>query len=148
MSDFFNLQRFKVAQDVVYHKVVTELDQGRKNSHWMWYIFPQIQGLGSSSTARKFAITCREEAVAYLSDPLLKGRLIECCRLLLAVKEKSARDILGYPDDLKLCSSMTLFAQVAKQNENTRQTEAIFQQVLNRFYHGKPDPITLNKLRA
>jgi len=105
----------------------------------MWYIFPQIKGLGFSFTAREFAIESIEEAQAYLKDPLLKGRLLECSQLLLNIEVKSAKDILGSPDDLKLRSSMTLFAHANKE-------ECIFQQVLDKYYQGEMDHRTLSLL--
>jgi uncharacterized protein (DUF1810 family) len=135
----WNLERFKTAQDLVFHRVVAELEAGRKQSHWMWYIFPQIAGLGHSSTARRFAIVSLNEAKAYWQDPLLRGRLALCCQLLLKIRDKSASEIFGYPDDIKLRSSMTLFAGINPVN-------SIFHQVLERFFDGQPDPLTLKLL--
>jgi uncharacterized protein (DUF1810 family) len=129
------LDRFVEAQDGVYDDALAELTTGRKRTHWMWFIFPQIAGLGSSPTAQFYAIASLDEAKAYLAHPVLGPRLRECARALLAVDGRSAHDIFGYPDDLKLRSSMTLFARAADD-------PALFQAVLDRFYDG-PDPRTL-----
>ena len=115
MSDPFELQRFLDAQASVYPRVVQELSRGRKQSHWMWFIFPQIAGLGFSSMAQRFAIRSRAEAVAYLAHDLLGPRLVECTRLVIAASPKTITEILGSPDDLKFRSSMTLFDAVSKQ---------------------------------
>lgn len=139
MSDPFNLERFKVAQDVVYHRVVAELSDGRKRSHWMWYIFPQINGLGFSFTAKEYAIQSLQEAQAYLDDTLLNGRLTECSELLLKIENRTALEILGSPDDLKLRSCMTLFAQITDQS-------SVFRQVLDKYFQGEMDPLTLSQL--
>lgn len=140
MNDNFNLERFKQAQDTIYHRVVAELEIGHKTSHWMWFIFPQVAGLGLSAMARKYAIGDLAEAKAYLKQPLLYGRLIECCELVLANKNKNISQVLGSPDDIKLKSSMTLFHKSAPQ-------QAIFGRVLNQFYQGDFDQITLNLLQ-
>ena len=116
MGDLYNLQRFVDAQAAIYARVLAELQSGRKTSHWMWFIFPQIEGLGSSPMANKFAIASRAEAQAYLDHPLLGVRLRECTRLVTAIEGRSIDEILGYPDDLKFRSSMTLFAAVAAEN--------------------------------
>lgn len=138
-TDPFNLQRFLTAQDEVYDDVLAELTAGHKESHWMWFVFPQVAGLGFSLNAEYFAIGSRSEAVAYLEHPILGARLRECAGLLLAVDGKSATQLLGSPDDLKLCSSMTLFAQVAERDN-------IFTRVLEKYYSGVPDPATLTAL--
>jgi uncharacterized protein (DUF1810 family) len=135
MDDPYNLARFVDAQGPVYERVVAELRNGRKQSHWMWFIFPQIEGLGSSPMANKFAITSRAEAQAYLEHPILGPRLRDCTRLVTGVPNRSIEDIFGYPDDLKFCSSMTLFAAVAADNKD-------FTDALDRFYGGKADPAT------
>jgi uncharacterized protein (DUF1810 family) len=135
----FDLSRFVQAQAGVYEQALAELRAGRKHTHWMWFVFPQIAGLGSSATARHYAIASPAEARAYLTDPVLGPRLVECASALLAVEDRTAEQILGYPDDLKLRSSMTLFARAAPEIE-------VFQEVLDRFYDGKPDPQTLNKV--
>ncbi|MFI5938479.1 DUF1810 domain-containing protein [Actinoplanes sp. NPDC051494] len=137
MSD---LERFVTAQDGgVYDRALAELRAGSKRSHWMWFVFPQLDGLGFSATARRYAISDLAEARDYLADPVLGPRLAECARALLAVEGRTASQILGYPDDLKLCSSMTLFARAAGD-------PALFQAVLDRFYDGRPDPATLDLL--
>ena len=137
-SDRFDLQRFLDAQDPVYETVLAELRAGRKRSHWMWFVFPQLRGLGSSPTAVHYGIDSRAEAQAYLAEPVLGGRLRECTGLVLAVDGRSAGEIFGSPDDLKLRSSMTLFARAAGD-------PALFQSVLDRYYDG-PDPLTLKLL--
>jgi uncharacterized protein (DUF1810 family) len=136
-----SLERFHDAQAETYAQALAELRAGRKCSHWMWFVFPQLDGLGYSPTARHFAIRSREEAEAYLADPVLGLRLRECCAALLAIEGRSAHDILGSPDDLKLRSSMTLFAAVAPE-------DSVFRQVLDRYYDGEPDPRTLELLDA
>jgi uncharacterized protein (DUF1810 family) len=134
-----DLARFVSAQADVYDEALAQLRAGRKRTHWMWFVFPQIAGLGSSPTARRYAIASLEEARAYLTDTVLGPRLIECTSALLAVEGRTAEQIFGYPDDLKLRSSMTLFGRAAPEIE-------LFQQVLDRYYDGKPDPQTLNKV--
>ena len=140
-SDPFNLSRFVEAQRSAYEEAVDELRRGRKSSHWMWFVFPQIDGLGHSTTARFYAITCLDEAQAYLAHPELGPRLVACCDALLAVDGKSAREILGSPDDIKLKSSMTLFAQVSG-------APAQFAQVLDKYYSGRQDERTLELLKS
>ena len=139
MDTEFNLERFVQAQAPLYATVVKELKAGRKASHWMWFIFPQIAGLGSSATAREFAIVCADEAAAYLAHPLLGKRLRECSALVLAIDDKQAADIFAAPDDLKFHSSMTLFAEVAPD-------EAVFQDCINKFFDGESDPVTVDAL--
>jgi uncharacterized protein (DUF1810 family) len=139
MNDPYNLQRFVEAQEPVYERVRAELRNGRKESHWMWFIFPQIEGLGSSPMARKFAIASRGEAQAYLDHPLLGPRLRECARLVTGVPDGAIGDILGYPDDIKFCSSMTLFAKVAA-------VPGDFIAALDKFYGGEFDPTTVERL--
>jgi uncharacterized protein (DUF1810 family) len=129
------LDRFVSAQVSVYPSALAELTAGRKRTHWMWFIFPQIAGLGSSPAAQRYAIASLDEARAYLAHPVLGPRLRECADALLAVEGKSAEEILGYPDDLKLRSSMTLFARAADDPD-------VFEAVLERYYDG-PDPRTL-----
>lgn len=138
--DRFNLARFIDAQDGVYSTALAELRVGRKRTHWMWFIFPQLDGLGSSSMARRFAIRDLDEARAYLAHPILGQRLIECCRALLALPTTSATGIMGYPDDLKLRSSMTLFALVADGQPE-------FESVLAKFFGGCKDVQTLALLQ-
>jgi len=136
MSD---LARFISAQEGVYGLVLAELRGGQKRSHWMWFVFPQIHGLGNSATAIHFAIRSREEARQYLEHPLLGARLRECAELVLAIKGRSISDIFGYPDDLKLKSSMTLFAAVA-------ETGSVFVRVLEKYFDGERDGRTLQLL--
>jgi uncharacterized protein (DUF1810 family) len=140
-NDRFNLARFESAQAPLYEQALGELRQGRKESHWMWFVFPQLAGLGTSSMARHYAIQGREEAAAYLLHPVLGSRLLECCRTLLAVNGRSAAEIFGSPDDLKLRSSMTLFAQMADPG-------SVFSQVVDRFYAGEMDGRTLELLEV
>jgi uncharacterized protein (DUF1810 family) len=138
MTDSFELQRFVDAQAPVYSRVIEELRRGRKQRHWMWFIFPQIAGLGHSEMAQRFAISSNEEAVAYLAHPLLGSRLRECTALVNAVEGRSILDILGSPDDLKFRSSMTLFNAVASDPE--------FSEGLSKFFDGKADQTTLELL--
>lgn len=136
-DDPFALARFRTAQDPVFATVLRELAVGRKRSHWMWFIFPQLAGLGRSPTAQHFAIASRAEARAYLADPVLGARLQQATQAMLSVKGKSANDILGAPDDLKFHSSMTLFAAV------TDEANSIFQQALDRFFDRQADANTM-----
>lgn len=140
MTEEFNLQRFVEAQDPIYHTVTEELRIGRKRTHWMWFIFPQLKGLGWSSTARFYGIESLSEARAYLEHKTLSSRLIECATLVHQVEGKSARQILSTPDDLKLRSSVTLFRKADSTLE-------IFQSVLDKFYDGQADDKTLELLR-
>lgn len=137
--DPFNLQRFLQAQEPVYDRVQTELNNGKKRSHWMWFIFPQFAGLGGSEMSRRYAIHSREEALAYLEHPLLGARLRTCTQEVLNIRERSVAGIFGHPDDLKFHSSMTLFAQVAA-------ADSLFQQALNQYFHGILDDWTLSLL--
>jgi uncharacterized protein (DUF1810 family) len=136
-----NLDRFLAAQQGVYPRALEELRAGRKRSHWMWYVFPQLAGLGLSATAVHYAIADLAEARAYLAHPLLGPRLEECARALLDVPGRTAREILGSPDDLKLRSSMTLFAQVTG-------ADPVFRRVLERYYGGEADARTLELLAS
>jgi uncharacterized protein (DUF1810 family) len=138
-SDPHDLQRFLDAQHPIYGQVRDELQSGQKESHWMWFVFPQIKGLGTSATAQKYAITGIEEARAYLDHPLLGFRLRECTQLVIAVRDRSIEDIFGYPDHLKFHSSMTLFAHVATADE-------VFAIALNKYFDGKDDCKTLKQL--
>jgi uncharacterized protein (DUF1810 family) len=135
MTDPFDLQRFVDAQTPLYQRVLAELRQGRKQSHWMWFIFPQLAGLGHSATARQFAIASREEAVAYLGHGVLGPRLRQCAALVNAVEGRTITEILGSPDDLKFCSSMTLFGAVSSDPE--------FATAIAKFYGGRSDQKTL-----
>lgn len=133
------LTRFLDAQNQMYLTALNEIKCGRKKSHWMWFIFPQLKGLGRSSTADYYGIADLPEASAYLQHPILGKHLIEISTALLSIEGKEAVEILGTPDDLKLCSSMTLFSHV--ENTNT-----IFQDVLDKYFEGKPDRQTLHLL--
>ena len=142
----FDLERFVDAQVPIYEQVLQELASGQKRSHWMWFIFPQIQGLGSSPTARHFAISGMDEAVAYLNHPVLGVRLRECASLVYAVKGRSVSEIFGYPDDLKFHSSATLFAEATKRKPATDSGNQVFGDLLTRYFNGKPDQATLDRL--
>jgi uncharacterized protein (DUF1810 family) len=138
MTTVFDLQRFVDTQAPVYQRVLAELRTGQKQSHWMWFIFPQLAGLGHSPMARRFAIGSQQEAAAYLDHGILGPRLRESTALVNAVEGRTIREILGSPDDLKFCSSMTLFSAVSS---NPQFTEAIA-----KFYGGTPDRKTLELL--
>jgi len=138
-ADPHDLQRFVAAQRPVYAQVRDELARGRKQSHWIWFVFPQLKELGRSATAQRFGIASRAEAAAYLAHPLLGARLVECTELMLAVVGKSALEVLGPPDDLKFRSSMTLFAALAPP-------ASCFAAALDRYFDGAPDPATLTLL--
>ncbi len=138
MPDPFDLDRFVEAQAPVLAQVQQELGQGRKRSHWMWFVFPQLSGLGHSATARRYAIASSHEARAYLAHPLLGPRLIACSELVNRIEGRSAEQIFGQPDHLKFRSSMTLFAAVAPG--------AVFREALDRYFDGVPDPATAEML--
>ncbi len=139
MSDPFDLGRFVAAQNPVYERVRPELRAGRKSSDWMWFVFPQIAGLGVSPMARRYAISSLAEAAAYLADPVLGARLRECTALVLAIEGRGIGEIFGYPDDLKFRSSMTLFGRAAPG-------ERLFSQALEKYFPDGPDPATLDRL--
>jgi uncharacterized protein (DUF1810 family) len=139
-EDRFGLNRFVQAQEGAYPRALAEIKLGRKRSHWMWFIFPQIDNLGYSATAKFYSIKSKEEAKAYLDHPLLGKRLVECTEALLKTEGKTAAEIFGYPDDLKLRSSMTLFA-------STSGADSAFSRVLDRYFQGEPDQRTLELLR-
>ena len=136
----YDLERFKRAQTQDYAVALREIRSGRKRSHWMWYIFPQLRGLGHSGMADYYGIDGREEAVAYLADDVLGQRLIESSEALLALEDKDAERVFGFPDVLKLRSCMTLFAAVSEEG-------SVFQKVLDAYYHGERDELTLARLR-
>ncbi len=138
-SDPFDLQRFVDAQNPVYEQACAELRSGQKRGHWIWFVFPQLRGLGSSAMATAFGISSRREAEAYLAHPVLGPRLRECTRLVNLVEGRAIAQILGYPDDLKFRSSMTLFANVAPDGQ-------IFKDALEKYFGGEPDPLTLERL--
>jgi uncharacterized protein (DUF1810 family) len=139
-SDPFNLERFLGAQAAVYGNVLAELRSGQKRTHWMWFIFPQIEGLGGSPTSIHYAIKSMDEARAYLNHPVLGPRLRECAEVVRAVEGRTVSDIFGFPDDLKLRSSMTLFAAVA-------EPESVFGRVLEKYFQGRHDERTLQLLK-
>lgn len=139
MSDPFNLARFVEAQQRDYPQALDELRAGAKRSHWIWYVFPQLRGLGRSEMAEHYGISGLDEARAYLVHPLLGPRLDDCARALLSHRGRSAQQIMGSPDDLKLRSSMTLFQAAAPQ-------QPLFAEVLQAFYDGEQDAVTLQRL--
>jgi uncharacterized protein (DUF1810 family) len=139
VDDPLNLERFVRAQNPVFEQVCAELRSGGKESHWMWYVFPQMKGLGYSPTSLRFAIASREEAEAYLEHPILGARLKECTQLVLLIEGLSIRDIFGYPDYLKFHSCMTLFAQVTPK-------ERVFKEALDKYFGGELDRATLDRL--
>ena len=138
-DDPYDLQRFVEAQHPVYERVRGELTRGRKQSHWMWFVFPQIAGLGHSAMSVRYAISGLPEAQAYLKHATLGARLRECTRLLAQVEGRSALEILGSPDDMKFQSCLTLFCRAAPE-------EAIFGEVLQKYFDGVEDPQTLSRL--
>ena len=138
-NDRYDLRRFVDAQNSCFESVCSELKDGFERGHWIWFIFPQIQGLGHSPTAQKFAISSREEAEAYLGHPILGPRLRECTRLVNLIEGRSISEIFGYPDDLKFRSCMTLFAHATRDNQ-------IFVDALEKYCGGKFDPLTLERL--
>lgn len=139
-ADPFDLQRFVSAQRGVFDRALAELRQGRKASHWMWFVFPQIAGLGHSEVSVRYAISTVDEAIAYWRHDVLGPRLRACIEALLTHPGLSARQIMGSPDDLKLRSSLTLFAQAIPD-------EPLFAEALRRFFDGRPDPETLARLQ-
>ena len=139
-TDPFDLRRFLEAQESQYFQALAELQRGRKESHWIWFIFPQIDGLGHSSTSKHYAIKSMSEAREYLKHPVLGGRLKECCEAVLALGERDIAKVLGYPDDLKFRSSMTLFTKAAGQ-------ASVFARLLEKYFAGRPDERTLEILQ-
>lgn len=137
--DPYNLQRFVAAQASWLDQVYAELREGHKKGHWMWFIFPQITGLGYSEVSMYYAISCLDEAEEYLNHPILGPRLIECTRLVNVIANRSVRKIFGYPDYLKFHSCMTLFAQLSSRTE-------VFKQALEKYFQGKQDSQTLKRL--
>ena len=140
-DDPFDLNRFVRAQEGVHDRALAELKGGRKRTHWMWYVFPQIDGLGHSPTTKYYSIKSTAEARHYLEHPVLGARLVECGEALLALKGRSVSEIFGYPDDLKLKSSMTLFAAVAG-------SPSVFDRVLDNYFDGERDTRTLQLMRG
>ena len=141
MTDPYNLNRFVMAQEAVYSDVVTELMQGRKSGHWIWFIFPQIAGLGHSPVSQRYSLSSIEEARAYNAHPILGPRLIECTNLVLAAKDRSVEQIFGALDALKFRSCMTLFSVADPENR-------IFQKAVDRCFEGEPDTLTLKALTS
>ena len=139
MNDPFDLERFVNAQNPVFEQVCSELRQGCKKGHWMWFVFPQLRGLGQSSMAYNFGISSRDEAAAYLGHSILGPRLKECTQLVNLLEGRSIEQIFGYPDDLKFRSSMTLFSCVGSDNE-------VFVAALQKYFDGQPDPLTVERL--
>jgi uncharacterized protein (DUF1810 family) len=139
-EDPFDLERFVEAQEGVYPRVCGELRAGHKRSHWMWFIFPQVRGLGASPTAQRFGISCADEARAYLRHSILGARLRECTQLVLDIQGRSAHEIFGSPDELKFRSCMTLFARTS--------AEALFPSALQKYFAGEADSLTLERLEA
>ena len=137
----YNLERFVSRQKETYDTAYKELSQGMKQSHWMWWIFPQIIGLGMTSISKEYSIKSIEEARAFLDHPYLGKNLKEICKVLLDTKSNDASYVMGYPDDLKLCSSMTLFIEADPE-------EKVFQQVLDKFFNGRKDSRTLDILKS
>jgi uncharacterized protein (DUF1810 family) len=138
--DPFNLERFISAQAAIYPQVLAELGAGCKRGHWIWFIFPQMKGLGRSAQSEYYGIGSLEEAAAYTRHPLLGPRLIECTQLVNQVEGRTIREILGSPDDLKFHSSMTLFARAAED-------ATVFNDALKKYFNGEADPLTLALLR-
>lgn len=136
-----DLQHFLDAQDGTYTDALAELTAGEKRTHWMWFIFPQIDGLGFSATTRRYSIKSSDEARAYLAHPVLGERLLECTRTLLAINGRTALEVFGRPDDMKLQSSMTLFA-------TTSPAESEFAALLDKYYNGERDPRTVELIKA
>jgi len=139
-GDPYDLQRFVEAQSGCYEQVCRELGEGRKQSHWMWFIFPQLKGLGHSSMANRYAISSRQEAEAYLAHPILGPRLRHCTQLVILIEGRSIQQIFGVPDDLKFRSSMTLFANTARENKFCKDA-------LQKYFAGIPDQLTLDRLQ-
>jgi uncharacterized protein (DUF1810 family) len=137
--DPYDLQRFVDAQNPVFEKVCAELQTGQKRSHWMWFIFPQLGGLGSSYMAARFGISSRQEAEAFLKHPVLGPRLRKCTGLVNLVEGRSINEIFGYPDDLKFRSSMTLFASTTPEDQ-------VFKDAINKYFAGEPDRLTVEQL--
>ena len=139
--DKYNLSRFLEAQMVTYEGAMLELARGRKESHWIWYIFPQIEGLGRSDTAKLYSIKSLEEGRAYLEHPVLGPRLIEACEILLSLKDASMDEIMGFPDDLKLLSSMTLFEYISGSN-------SIFTKIIEVYFDDERDETSLGIIKS
>jgi uncharacterized protein (DUF1810 family) len=140
-DDPYDLDRFLRAQESDFDRALSEIRRGRKRTHWMWYIFPQVEGLGSSGNSLRYAISGLDEAKAYLAHPVLGPRLVECAEAALHHEELTASALFGYPDDMKLRSSATLFASVSPAG-------SVFHRILDRFFQGQPDEKTLRLLQS
>lgn len=140
MNDPYDLERFIQAQALDFAIASAEINSGRKKSHWMWYIFPQLIGLGFSATSQRYAIRSAAEAKAYLNHPVLGPRLMQCMEALLTIDGRSAHEILGSPDDMKLRSCATLFASITHKG-------SVFERLLEKYFHGEQDPKTLDLLK-
>ena len=140
-ADPYNLDRFLQAQKGDYELALSEIQSGRKRSHWMWYIFPQYAGLGSSPTSQRYAIKSLSEAEAYLRHPVLGARLIECSETALGIRDRTAAEVFGSPDDMKLRSSATLFAEVSPAG-------SVFERLLEKYFDGERDQRTLPLLKG
>lgn len=143
----YNLERFITAQEEDYDRALQEIKEGYKRSHWMWYIFPQIKGLGFSYMAKMYEINDLEETILYLENDVLSKHLIEISSALLECKNNNIEEIMGYPDDLKLCSCMTLFEIAAKEMQQNDGKFRVFGEVLDKFYAGKRDEKTIEILQ-
>jgi uncharacterized protein (DUF1810 family) len=141
MAEAYDLQRFVDAQNPVFERVCAELRAGRKRSHWMWFIFPQLSGLGTSPMARRYAISSRAEAEAYVNHPILGPRLRECARLASEISGHTIDEIFGYPDDIKFRSSMTLFAYATPDNR-------VFTAAIDKYFPDGFDPLTMERLQS
>jgi uncharacterized protein (DUF1810 family) len=148
MDDPYRLQRFLEAQEPCFGAVRAELAAGRKQSHWMWFVFPQLQGLGSSPTARHYAIASLAEARAYLTHPLLGARLRECTALINGLEGTTAEAVFGYPDYVKFRSCMTLFAHASGEASHAGSAGQLFVAALAKYFAGEEDPLTRELLRA
>ena len=144
MDDRYELTRFVAAQEPLFDRVRAELTAGRKESHWMWFLFPQLRGLGSSAAARRYALACIEEARAYLAHPLLGARLRECTRLVNRIEGRTIEEIFGHPDHLKFRSCMTLFACAAGKAGDG----PLFREALRKYFAGEDDPLTRKLLSS
>ena len=136
MKNNFNLKRFVDAQSLIYERALFEIKNGRKSSHWMWFIFPQYRDIGSSKTSLRYAINCKEEAITYLKHPILGSRLLEITKAFLSIENKTAHEILGTPDEFKIQSSMTLFDAIQSDNK-------LFSSVLYKYFDGNRCEITV-----
>ncbi len=139
MTDLYNLQRFIDAQDPVYDTVLSELRAGDKRTHWIWFIFPQLKGLGQTVTSQKYGISSLDEAKAFLAHPVLGVRLRDCTEIINNLSDRPIKSILSFPDDLKFRSSMTLFAQATDDNQ-------LFLDALKKYYNSEFDQLTLDKI--